>query len=244
MTAGSTAPVTVATWNIHGCVGSDGVFDMERTGRVIHALGADILALQEVGAGRRTEPAVDVFDTIARAFGGHFLEAKTLLSPLGPRGQLLISLWPMRHRQTHDLTVPGRPPRSALEALIDTPHGVLRVIAAHLGLSARERRRQFAHLLNLVMPDLDMPCLLLGDFNEWRGPHLGYRPVQQRFGGGIAHRTFPALLPMLALDRIWCRPAPSFRRSWVRRQIFGASDHLPVLAEILPGAGRHAHKPA
>lgn len=39
---------TIATYNVHDCVGTDGRRDPERVARVIAETGADILALQEV----------------------------------------------------------------------------------------------------------------------------------------------------------------------------------------------------
>jgi endonuclease/exonuclease/phosphatase family metal-dependent hydrolase len=109
-----------------------------------------------------------------------------------------------------------------------------------LALLAGAVTQQIARLLAVVTAEVSVPCLLPGDFNEWRGRQGGLGAVAQRFGGGVPHRTFPSRLPLLALDRIRCRPSSVFRRSWVRRQIFGASDHLPVLAEVLPGGARHA----
>jgi len=42
-------PLTVATYNIHSCVGSDNVYSVERIGNVIKEFGdADVVALQEV----------------------------------------------------------------------------------------------------------------------------------------------------------------------------------------------------
>ena len=39
--------VSVASYNVHKCVGTDGRFDPERTFRVIHEIDADVVALQE-----------------------------------------------------------------------------------------------------------------------------------------------------------------------------------------------------
>jgi endonuclease/exonuclease/phosphatase family metal-dependent hydrolase len=41
------APLRVATYNVHECVGRDGRHDPERVARVIDELDADIVALQE-----------------------------------------------------------------------------------------------------------------------------------------------------------------------------------------------------
>src|SRR3954451_16293496 len=51
--------VRVMTYNVHGFVGTDRVYDPERTARVIAASQAEIVALQEVdfGRGARLEPS-------------------------------------------------------------------------------------------------------------------------------------------------------------------------------------------
>ncbi len=41
------APIRVATYNVHACVGRDGRHDPERVARVIGELDADVVALQE-----------------------------------------------------------------------------------------------------------------------------------------------------------------------------------------------------
>lgn len=229
--------ITVATWNIHGCVGHDGAFDPERTGRVIRAINPDILALQEVDSRVPRHPHVDLFSMLAEAFGGHCIEAKILSDKSGHFGQLLLSRWPMQEHRVHDLSVAGREPRRALEAVVEAPAGALHVFATHLGLRAAERRHQMARLLTHVKPETRLPCLLMGDLNEWRGGFFYGTTLTTLFDGATAHRTFPARLPLFALDRILCRPSHMLRHSHVWRQIHGASDHLPVVAKIAPASG-------
>ena len=40
--------LTLATYNIRGCIGTDGRFEPERTVHVLKELNADVVALQEV----------------------------------------------------------------------------------------------------------------------------------------------------------------------------------------------------
>jgi len=231
--------ITVATWNIHGCVGSDGAFDPDRTRRVIRAIDPDILALQEVDSRSQRNPSVNLFSQLADAFGGHRIEAKILSAKAGHFGQLLLSRWPMHEHRVHDLSIAGREPRQALEAVVEAPAGPLHVFATHLGLRAAERRRQMAKLLGHVKAETHLPCLLMGDLNEWRGRFFAGTALTSLFSGVTAHRTFHALLPLFALDRILCRPAHMLRHSCAWRQIHGASDHLPVVARIAPTHSRH-----
>ena len=52
--------------------------------------------------------------------------------------------------------------------------------------------------------------------------------------GRTEHKTFPARLPLLALDRIYFRPAQMLVRSWTDPLARTASDHLPIWATVRP----------
>ena len=49
----------VVTWNVHGCVGTDGRFDPTRTADALRALAPDVALLQEVGDNRGVHPPID-----------------------------------------------------------------------------------------------------------------------------------------------------------------------------------------
>lgn len=115
------------------------------------------------------------------------------------------------------------------------PTGALRVLATHLGFREGERRRQMVRLNDIIASDTQTPLVLLGDLNEWRRGHIG-RNILPPAEATTTHPTFPARFPVLPLDRIGCRPAAMLVRSSVAREARGASDHLPLMAElVLPG---------
>src|SRR5258708_2483299 len=62
---------TVATYNVHGCIGGDGRLDPERVAIVIRELDADIVALQEVDAGHRRGGFLDQWAYLGAAAGYH-----------------------------------------------------------------------------------------------------------------------------------------------------------------------------
>ncbi|MNT58730.1 hypothetical protein D3C72_1961890 [compost metagenome] len=86
----------------------------------------------------------------------------------------------------------------------------------------------------------DEPVVLAGDFNDWRNRahevlerEAGLKEVfVQAFGRAV--RTFPASMPLLALDRIYVRnaavhsPLALPKKPWDK-----LSDHAPLAAEIL-----------
>jgi endonuclease/exonuclease/phosphatase family metal-dependent hydrolase len=121
----------------------------------------------------------------------------------------------------------------------------LDVFNVHLGLSARERLRQvgaLARSAELASLPYARPCLVGGDFNDWRyllapifTEILGFRCATQRKSGRrAAIRTFPSFSPTGGLDRIYVRGP--LRVLAARRCRLGvsrvASDHRPVIVEL------------
>jgi endonuclease/exonuclease/phosphatase family metal-dependent hydrolase len=220
------------TWNIHACVGADGRHDMARVGAAVSALAPDIAAFQEVDSRRPAPGAGRVYDTLRAQVGDHGHDAWSISSSDGHYGQILASRFPMEDRQVHDISVAGREPRKVMTARIRLPAARLRVVATHLGLSRHERRQQVAALRQIVAADRSEPLLLLGDFNEWFRPHHTQRDLFALVGAWTRHASFPARLPLFALDRICCRPGGLLARSRAVHEAHAASDHLPVLAEL------------
>jgi endonuclease/exonuclease/phosphatase family metal-dependent hydrolase len=131
----------------------------------------------------------------------------------------------------HDVSLAGREPRAAIETTISTPYGALHVAAAHLGLSFRERRHQAAVLAKMARSG-PLAGIMLGDFNDWLWRGSVERALTLSMPEWTRHRTFPAILPIVALDRIYCRPANLLVRSWTDKEAWRASDHLPIIADL------------
>ncbi|MDB5370702.1 MAG: endonuclease [Roseomonas sp.] len=218
------------TWNIHGGIGTDGAFNMPRVLGRIRRHAPDILAVQEVESRGRSLDHCG-FALLRDHLPGHSTPAETIRAHDGAYGHMLLSRWPIEESHLHDLSHPGREPRIAIEAVIATPEGALRVVATHLGLRRRERQYQAARLAALVTR-LKGPLVVLGDFNEWswRGPV--WRALSAQMPARTQHRTFPSRFPALKLDRIFCRPASLMGKNWRDPAGVIASDHLPIMAEL------------
>lgn len=228
--------VLVASYNVHKCVGTDGKFDPERTGRVIHEINADVIALQE--ADKRFGDRNGLLD-LAR------LERESGLTAVPVSGQLKAHGWHgnvvlFRRgsvRDVHQIKLPGLEPRGAVVAEIELEAGgTIRIVAAHFGLLRRSRTRQVRAILDIMNDRRETPTLLMGDLNEWR---LNGRSALAMFETAFgklpsAVPSFPSRLPLLALDRLISN----------RREILSpivahdtplarlASDHLPIKAWV------------
>jgi len=232
--------VRVLTWNIHGCIGYDRQHDAARVAERIRYLAPDVAALQEVDTRRRPGQTLEnggenVADYLRRQVGDHAHDAWALSSADGHYGQILASRFPLAAPEIHDISAPGREPRKVMTARVETGGRPFRIIATHLGLGRGERRRQLATLSEIVAAEPAMPTILLGDLNEWRRRGVLRRGLLSAFDGATEHASFPARLPLLALDRILWRQGVRVERSWVDRGAQGASDHLPVVADLRIG---------
>jgi endonuclease/exonuclease/phosphatase family metal-dependent hydrolase len=229
-------PLRVATYNIHRGVGSDGRADYGRIAAVLEELEADVIALQEVDWERRS--AEHRLRDLATRMGADFIPGITLLDQRGFYGNAVLTRLPARSVRRHDISAPQREPRGALDLELALECGGMRVIATHLGLKRGERSTQLQQLLPLLDRGDSAAQLqvLLGDFNEWLRSSRNLRYLQRHLEAPRSPATFPARRPLLALDRLWVRPAVALRSLRVHRSALArvASDHLPLVAELDP----------
>jgi len=217
---------------VHGFVGRSGRRDRDAVVRAIRALDADIVSLQEIDERYREPGDQETFVTLRETFGRHSTEARTIRSPDGDYGHVLMSRWPMSDTHCIDLTVAPREPRMALSACVDSPDGEIRVLSAHLGLSARERRRQLAIIAQHLETAGPAAAIVLGDFNEWRRKGPATRALCPPFEAAARRASFPSRRPVFALDRIWCRCPLEPVQSNVVLEYRDLSDHLAVIGDL------------
>ncbi|MEX2124173.1 MAG: endonuclease/exonuclease/phosphatase family protein [Woeseia sp.] len=220
--------IRVLTWNVHSCIGTDRRFDPERVKDTIHALEPDIAALQEVDSRRDLR---DGFDLLGNALGNHRAEVRTIRTPDGDYGHMLLSRWEITAWTHHDISFRRREPRSLIEARIETGAGPISVLATHLGLNRGERRQQAITVAALAEADR-LPTVVMGDFNEPTGRGTAGRMLGQVFRSVGRQATFPSRWPLFPLDRIWFEPSLSLIRSDTPRDARRASDHLPLWADF------------
>lgn len=222
----------VMTWNIHGGIGPDGQYSLARIAETIARHDPDIVALQEVDSRRRLADARSPFEVLREAIGDHGIEAKSISTSDGDYGQMLASRWPFACIEVHDITHAGREPRRAIETEVHCGARKLRVIATHFGLSLSERRTQ-ARRLVAIARRRNEATVMLGDFNDWFWPGSLRSALRHELPGRTRHATFPSWCPILRLDRIFCWPPQILKRSFIDRSARRASDHLPVIADIV-----------
>jgi endonuclease/exonuclease/phosphatase family metal-dependent hydrolase len=225
---------SVASYNVHQCVGLDGRHDVARIARVLNELDTQLIGLQEVGADPESLYGSHQMEYLAKSTGLQAIAGMTFERHTGPFGNVLLTGWQVLESRVLDLSVPGREPRGAIDAVLDIEGQLVRVLVTHLGLSPAERRYQVRRVLEALSHGPHRFIIMLGDINEWILRSRPLRWLYARFGRPQAPRTFPAWCPLFALDRIWVLPRGALLEVRAHKTALTrlASDHLPVRAVI------------
>jgi len=226
----------IASYNVHKCVGTDRRFDPERTSRVIHEIDADVIALQEADTRFGERTGILDLTRLERDTGLVPVPISGAVKAHGWHGNVVLVRKGLVH-DVHQVKLPGLEPRGALVAEIELEAGgKLRIIAAHFGLLRHSRAQQAKTLVDLISGRHEMPTILLGDLNEWRlGDRSSLSTFQMAFGPlPPAVPSFPAGLPVLALDRIIANRKGIISAVEVHDTPLArmASDHLPIKAVV------------
>lgn len=226
--------ITVATYNIHRCLGTDRRRNPERIGEVIAELGADLIGIQEVDGRKQRLHAPEQLAYLARVTGTNAVRGGLMHGPKGEMATALLTRHPIRALRPLNLNPADRDPRGAVDADIEINGVLVRVVVAHLGLRVAERCVQVAELCRALADRPRDPVIIMGDFNEWHLHRSTLTPLDEKFGAATPVPSFPSRFPMLSLDRIWAGPDAAIEAVRVHRTPLArrASDHLPVRATI------------
>ena len=221
----------VISYNIHCGIGWDGRFNEQRILDVLKETEPDVVALQEVES---RASGIDMLQWLAKGLGFQAVAGTTLLHADGHYGNGLLTRCPVIRSRLLDLSFGRREPRGAISADLDCQGEPIRIVATHLGLRPAERREQVQLLLKLFRESPDDRAVLLGDLNEWFLWGRPLRRLHKYFTHTPSPATFPSVMPVLALDRLWTHPRAILRRISVHssRKARLASDHLPLVAEL------------
>lgn len=223
----------VVTYNIHRCIGRDGIEDFSRVAAVLGEINGDIVALQEVTS--HPDDSADMLAYLAEAVDMQAVHGVTLQKAGAPYGNALLTRLPLSDVNLFDISILKREPRGVIEACFLCDNVKVMIWVTHLGLGIRERHRQVDRLLQLVdAADADLG-MLLGDLNEWLAWSRCLKALCRRFVTAPTPATFPAWRPLLKLDRIWVSSADVsvILRAHSTPTSRVASDHLPLVADIV-----------
>ncbi len=212
----------VLSYNIHKGFSQSRQFVLSRIKQAIREVGADLVFLQEVigehsGHRKRVKgwPVETQLEYLADSIWTHHAYGKNAVYTEGHHGNAILSQLPFSFYENIDVSTNRFERRGLLHGIIDIDGqpDPLHVICLHLDLLQRGRRLQIQRLCDRLLQHVprDAPLVIAGDFNDWNeslsGPleeALGVREVFKERSGAHA-RSFPSWLPLLPLDRIYCR---------------------------------------
>ncbi|VVC77134.1 hypothetical protein AQUSIP_24610 [Aquicella siphonis] len=198
----------IVCFNIHKGVGW-GVHKstIHRIKHQIHESHADIILLQEVRGAQ--------FEFLASELWPHFSYGRNAVYQKGHHGNAILSKYPIIYSDNIDLSMTRYERRGLLHSMVQLPghHRVLHLLCVHLGLLAKDRRKQLDIIVRYLENNISSsdPLILGGDFNDWRG--YATKPLINHFGLQEAFKlcknkyakTYPAWAPVLQLDRVYFR---------------------------------------
>ena len=241
----------VLTYNIHRAIGVDRRFRPERIVEIVTHHDADIALLQEVDEGVPRSRELNLAKELAEAMGyPHYAVGHNVNMRKGRYGNATLSRFPIVRERNIDLTIDSRKKRGCQHTTLMVDGSgkkpvELEVFNLHLGLSAQERARQVGMLVKseeFANTDLSHPCIVGGDFNDWRSLlHPIFTEIldfgcctQKPTTYEVGIRTYPSFSPRGGLDRIYYRGGfkPTGARACRLRLSRVASDHLPVIVDL------------
>ena len=241
----------ILSYNMHRAIGVDRLFRPERIARVLKHHQADIVLLQEVDVGVPRSGNLDLAKELAEASDyPYYVTGLNVRLNQGMYGNTTLSKFPITRSRNIDLTVGNRKARGCQYSSIRVTNSKefsrnIEVFNLHLGLSSQERVRQIGLLIHseeFSSLSPNTPCLIGGDFNDWRtllGPIfteiLNFECATNHSSGyHNPYLTYPSFSPTGGLDKIFYRGPMELlkrRRCWMGITRL-ASDHLPVIAEF------------
>lgn len=241
-----TQTLTVATYNVHCCLGNDDICDPHRILQALKTTNAHVIGLQQVKGNGHPTNGQDQGQFLAEKLDMELAAGFSVRRKKGADGTAILSRLPVEGIYDLDISVRGFQPRSCLFVTLRGSLGNILVCNTHLGANPVERRLQAKLIHNSItrmVKSIHM-LIFLGDFNDW-----GTRSqVHQLFKHnlrlattgalGFPLRSYPTYLPLFALDRVYCGTGFSVIRSFIPKNFVTkvASDHYPVVAELRPPA--------
>jgi endonuclease/exonuclease/phosphatase family metal-dependent hydrolase len=240
------------SYNIHRAIGLDRRFRPERIAGLLRHHDPDVALLQEVDEGVPRSRELDLAKEIAGALGfPYYAVGHNVSLRKGKYGNATLSRFPIVRERNIDLTIGERKRRGCQHTTLEIPGRPgaareLEVFNLHLGLSMRERQQQVGRLVRsreFRGLDEEIPCILGGDFNDWRSmlrfffiEAFAFKCASDRDGrrGPRAIRTYPSPSPQAGLDKVYYRGALRLRAAsrCAHQASKVASDHLPLIFDF------------
>lgn len=211
----------VLSYNMHKGFSLRRKYVLDSIKKVIQATEVDIVFLQEV-LGENTKlskihknwPMETQLEYLADSVWPHYAYGKNAVYEHGHHGNAILSRFPILEFENIDISNNRFERRGLLHAVIQTPKiQRLHLICVHLDLFEKGRRTQAGQIVKRIRAHVpeNEPLILAGDFNDWseKISNIFLQDLQLREAFhhlyGKHALSFPSVLPLLPLDRIYFR---------------------------------------
>jgi endonuclease/exonuclease/phosphatase family metal-dependent hydrolase len=176
----------------------------------------EVVGTHRLNAHRYVEwPGKPQHEFIAGAMWSEVAYGKNAVHRNGHHGNAMLSRYPIVGQENQDISAHLFESRGLLhcEVKLGPRQPLLHCMNVHLGLFERGRQWQIRALVERIKATVPKtsPLIIAGDFNDWRRKgdriltdELGVYEVFEEVKGRPA-RTFPSVLPVFRLDRIYAR---------------------------------------
>ncbi|MEO6684840.1 MAG: endonuclease/exonuclease/phosphatase family protein [Dyadobacter sp.] len=233
----------VMTYNIHHCnppESAGGRIDVEAIAKVINNAKPDFVALQEVDINtERSGKGLNQAKQIADLTGMKFYFSKAIDHQGGDYGVAVLSKYPIVDSARFALPikkdlVEEMRTIAAITVLLPSKQKII-FASTHLGLNEPNRLLQAETIMEHFGKE-KLPMILAGDFNaEPESKVINYFDKYfTRSCTENCQHTIPVVNPEKTIDYIMSKPLGTFRV--LSHKVIDekyASDHLPVLAELI-----------
>lgn len=218
--------VRVMSYNVHNCIGSDGVKSIKRCADIVRDIRPDVVAVQEVDSMTRRNK-VYVLGEMAEHAGYHAYYHRTIPYKGGSYGIGVLSKKPALSVDFHRLPC-RKEPRGALVVEFEKYY----IISTHLSLVQADRITSVGIIKDIVSK-LNKPVFIVGDMNArpTSKPMMAFK----KFSTVLSDEEKPTISaknPRSCIDYVLGTNG-KFR---VLRDevIYGslASDHLPLYVDV------------
>lgn len=241
--------IRILSYNIHkGFTIGNTDFILQQIRNAMLEVNADVLFLQEVLGDHNDsrcripdwETAIQ-FEYLADTTWPHFAYGKNAVYSEGHHGNAILSKFPIVEWTNRLISTNRFEQRGLLKARVMIPELEREIILAntHLDLTQGGRDQQARMIIDDLKKDAETPWVLLGDFNDWNKKVA--KKIESELNVVEAFKTlhgkypptFPSLLPILSLDRVFLNKMKVIKAVTLKDGHWKKlSDHLPLYVEI------------
>lgn len=229
--------ITFLSYNIHG--GKSSFFRKE----VIHKIEnliieshADVLCLQELWRDLKTQKK-QLEETLSNIWP-FFEYGENAFFPGHNLGNAVLSRFDLTLEKNYSIGGFSKEKRGLLHTkLLISPYTELDIFCTHLSTLYRERLSELIECIDIIKTVAPARFIFAGDFNDWNKKiskvlieNLGCNEVGLESIGKY-FRTFPTILPILCLDRIYYKGINLVDAKTCSQRL-GPSDHRYILAHF------------